>query len=121
MKKPMNRPKKEERIVAPYLTFIREALNPTYPIAIPRAMPTRVRRTLMALAGFIELINRLDMMKKLINIRIALTPADKFLNSFGPKKLEARPIKIIKRARSTGTFLSRLRSPCMLKTGHPES
>jgi hypothetical protein len=109
--KPMKRPAKVARIVAPHFTFLREILNTMKPSKIPTAIPTKVSRILMAFAGFIELITRLKMMKVLIKTNTELIPPEMYLKIFAPKKLVARPMKIIIKASNTGILLKNLRRP----------
>lgn len=74
---------------------------------------------LIALAGLIELINKLIIMNEFTKERAALIPPDIYLKTLAPKKLEAKPKKIITKARTTGILLKKLRRPCMLNTGQP--
>jgi hypothetical protein len=74
---------------------------------------------LIALAGFIELINKLIIMNEFTKTRAALIPPDMYLKTLAPKKFEAKPKKIITKASKTGILLKKLRRPCKLKTGQP--
>jgi hypothetical protein len=117
--KPKKIPAKVASIMAPCFTFLFDILNARYPKPHPNTIPTRVRRMLIALAGLIELIIKLEIMKVFTKTSDALMPPEMYLNTLAPKKFEAIPRNIKIKASKTGILLKKLRRPCKLKTGHP--
>ena len=117
--KPKKRPTNAASIVAPCSKFLFENLNARKPRPPPNTIPTRVSRILIALAGCIELINKLIIMNEFTKTRTPLIPPEMYTKNLAPKRLVAKPKKIITKASKTGTLLKKLRRPCKLNTGQP--
>ena len=117
--KPKKRPTNAASIVGPCYKFLFENLNARKPKPPANTILTRVSRILIALAGFIELINKSIIMNKFTKTRTPLMPPEMYMKTLAPKKLLANPKKSITKASKIGLFLKKLRMPCMLNTGQP--